>query len=203
MNGLETQVTVVVVYPDRARVTRQGEARLENGLHQIEIAGLPVRMNPDSARASARGTARARLLGLQVQRAFYTETPTEQVRTLEEQLETAQDEMGALEAQVALVVENRTRLDTLAGHTRQYARALAAGKITVEAQLAFFDALRQSAARLDDENLSLQVRKRVLERRIQQLKQQLDAAIESLKKSKLARGQRGRCEAGQILSPPR
>ncbi len=44
----------------------------------------------------------------------------------------------------------------------------------MEAQLAFFEALRQSTARLDDENLSLQVHKRTLERRIQQLKQQLD-----------------------------
>ncbi len=57
MDSLETRVTAVVVYPDRARVTRQGQAQLENGLHQIEIAGLPVRLNPDSARASARGTA--------------------------------------------------------------------------------------------------------------------------------------------------
>jgi uncharacterized protein (TIGR02231 family) len=174
MTSLETQVTAVVVYPDRARVTRQGQAQLENGLHQIEIAGLPVRLNPDSARAAARGTARARLLGLQVQRTFYTETPTEQVRLLEEQLEAAQDELSALEAQIARIAENRARLDSLAGHTRQYARALAAGKTTVVAQLDFFDALRQSAARLDEENLSLQVQKRGLERRLQQLKQQLD-----------------------------
>lgn len=174
MNNLETQVSSVVVYPDRARVTRQGQISLGNGLYHIELAGLPVRLNPDSARASARGTARARLLGLQVQRAFFAETPADQVRTLEEQLEGAQDEMLALEAQIALVVASRTRLDSLAGHTNLYARALAVGETTVEAQLAYFDALRQSIARLDDENLSLQARKRTLERRVQQLKQQLD-----------------------------
>lgn len=174
MISLETQVTAVAVYPDRARVTRQGQVQLDSGLNQIEISGLPARLNPDSARAAARGTARARLLGLQVQRAFYAETPTEQVRFLEEQLEAAQDEMGALEAQLARVAENRARLDSLAGHTRQYARALADGKTTVEAQLAYFDALRQGAARLDAERLSLQAQQRTLERRIQQLKQQLD-----------------------------
>lgn len=174
MDSLETQIVTVVVYPDRARVTRQGKIGLANGLHQIEISGLPVRMNPDSARASARGTAHARLLGMQVQREFYTETPTEQVRLLEEELEKAEDEMSALEAQISLVTAGRARLDALAGHTDLYARALAAGETTVEAQLAFFDALRQSGARLDEENLSLQSRKRALERRIQQLKQQLD-----------------------------
>jgi uncharacterized protein (TIGR02231 family) len=174
MLGLETRVTAVVVYPDRARVTRLGSTTFENGLHQIELSGLPVRMNPESARVSARGTARARLLGLQVQRAFYAETPTEQVRALEAQLEAAQDEMSALEAQIALVIESRKRLDSLAGHTDLYARALAAGETTVEAQLAYFDAIRRSAARLDDEGLSLQASKRVLERRIQQLQQQLE-----------------------------
>lgn len=174
MDNLETQVLAVVVYPDRARVTRQGQIILANGVHQIEISGLPVRMNPDSARASAHGTALARLLGLQMQRAFYTETPAEQVRLLEEQLEGAEDEMAALEAQIVQVTTSRARLDTLAGHTHLYARALAAGETTVEAQLTFFNALRQSSAQLDAENLSLQTRKRTLERRIQQIKQQLD-----------------------------
>lgn len=174
LNRVETQVTAVVVYPDRARVTRQGGMTLDNGLHQIEISGLPVRMNPESARISARGTAHARLLGLQVQRAFYTETPAEEARSLEEQLEAVQDEMTALEAKIALVTGNRNRLDTLAGHTKRYARALAAGKTTVEAQLAFFDALSHRAARLDEEQQAFQIQKRLLERRILQLTQQLD-----------------------------
>jgi uncharacterized protein (TIGR02231 family) len=174
MSSLETQVTAVVVYPDRARVTRLGRVTLENGLHQVELPGLPVRLNPDSARVSARGTAQARLLGLQMQRTFYADTPAAEARALEEQLEAAQDEMSSLEAQIALVTGSRTRLDSLAGHTDLYARSLAAGETTLEAQLAYFDKIRQSAARLDEENLTLQVRKRALERRVQQLKQQLD-----------------------------
>jgi uncharacterized protein (TIGR02231 family) len=82
--------------------------------------------------------------------------------------------MTALEAQITLVTGNRNRLDTLAGHTKRYARALAGGKTTVEAQLAFFDALSQRAARLDEEQQAFQIKKRLLERRILQLKQQLD-----------------------------
>ena len=174
MDYLDTQLTAVVVYPDRARVTRRGRIVLDNGLHQIEIQGLPVRLDSDSARVSARGTAGARLFGLQIQRAFYTETPAEQARLLEEQFEAAQDELGALDAQITRVVENRERLNSLAGHTKLYARALAAGETTVEAQMALFDALRQNAAQLDDESQALQVRKRTQERQIQQLKLQLE-----------------------------
>lgn len=174
MTSLETRLTTVVVYPDRARITRQGKIELAEGSHQLEVQGLPIQMNPDSTRIAARGAARARLMGLQVQRAFYTEAPVEQARELESQLEAAQDELQALEAQVTLVAQNRLRIEALAGHTKLYAKALGSGKMALEAQLALFDGLRQQAARLDAENLELLVRKRTLERRIEQLKNQLE-----------------------------
>ncbi len=174
MTELETNLIAVVVYPDRARLTRQGSIKLTEGSHQLEIQGLPVQMNPDSARIAAHGTARARLMGLQVQRVFYSETPAEQVRELESQLEAAQDELLALEAQVTLVGQNRLRIEALAGHTKLYAKALGTGKMDLEAQLALFDGLRKQAARLDAENLELLASKRSLERRIEQLTRQLD-----------------------------
>ena len=47
MNSLETDLKSVVVYPDRARLTRQGSIELAEGSHQLEIQGLPVQMNPE------------------------------------------------------------------------------------------------------------------------------------------------------------
>ena len=177
MSSLETTLNAVVVYPDRARLTRQGKIKLTAGSYQLEIPGLPLQMNPDSARIAARGAARARLMGLQVQRVFYTETPAEQARELESQLEAAQDELLALEAQVTLVGQNRQRIEALAGHTKLYAKALGSGKMELDAQLALFEGLRKQAARLDAENLELQAHKRTLERRIQQLKSQLEQIL--------------------------
>jgi len=174
MVELKTRLSAATVYPDRARLQRGGRLGVEAGLQRLEIAGLPRQMDPDSARVAARGTARARLLGLQVQKSFYSETPAEAVRQLEVQLEAAQDEMTALEASVRLVEESRARLDALAGHTEIYATALAAGEQSLEAQLALFDGLRGRAEALDAEQVELLASKRALERRIQQLKQQLD-----------------------------
>jgi uncharacterized protein (TIGR02231 family) len=174
MTKLDTHLIAVVVYPDRARLTRQGQLALQAGSHQVEIADLPLRMDPASARASARGTARARLMGLQVQRAFFAQTPAEQVRVLEEQLEAAQDKMSGLDAQVALLEQQRAHLDALAGHTELYATALAAGEMSFDQQSALFESLRKSAATLDTEHLELVGQKRALERQIQQIKRQLD-----------------------------
>lgn len=174
MATMSTRLTSVTVYPDRARVTRQGQVTLEAGLHQLEIADLPLRMDASSARAAARGTARARLLGLDIKRRAYAETPVEQVRQLEAQVEAAQDEQQALQARLALVSGARTRLDAIASHTELYATALAGGEQTPQAQLSMFDELRQQAAKLDDERLSLQQQQRSLERRLQALQRQLD-----------------------------
>ncbi len=87
MTELQTTIVAVSVYPDRARVTRSGTVTLEPGNHRLEVSELPLKLDAASVRASARGTARARLFGVDVRRDFYVETPAERVRELEKQTE--------------------------------------------------------------------------------------------------------------------
>jgi uncharacterized protein (TIGR02231 family) len=174
MIDLTTAIRAVTIYSDRARVTRSGKAAFEPGSHQVKVAELPLTLNPDSARAAARGAARARLLGLQVQRTYYAETPAEQVRQLEAQLEAIQDEITAVDAHIALARQSRVRMDALADQARVYARALAKGELSADAQMTLLDRFSQRAAQLDTEGQELAIRKRGLERRQQQLKGQLD-----------------------------
>jgi uncharacterized protein (TIGR02231 family) len=176
MAKLETTLFTVTVFPDRARVTRRGKIALETGTHSIEIPDLPIQLNPDSARASARGAARARLLGLQMERLYFAETPAEQVREMEMQLEALLDEMAGLDAQAELLKTNRARVSELLGHTLVFATALAAGEMTLEAQQTLFAGLHKQAGELDTQALSVAVQKRTLERRIQQVKKQLEQA---------------------------
>ena len=174
MSKLETTITAVTVYPDRARLARRGNAHFEPGNHKLEISGLPLAMNPDSVRASARGIARARLLGLQIERSFYSVAPQERVRELESQIEVLQDEIASLDAQAERARQSRNHLDELAGQSRVYARKLTAGKSSLEAQLSLFEGLRGQAEKLDAEILQIQVDKRRRERSITQLQNQLD-----------------------------
>jgi hypothetical protein len=89
MIQLATTIVSAIVYPDRARIVRQGGLSLTAGVHSLEIEKLPLSLNPDSLRVSAHGTARARLLGAQVKRTYYVETPSEKVRELEDGIEKA------------------------------------------------------------------------------------------------------------------
>ena len=174
MTQLNTKLTAVTVFTDRARVTRSGSLILEPGLHQLELSELPVRLLAESLRATARGTARARLLGVQAQRAFFVETPQEQIRELENQIEAAKAEAKRLEARAGLVTQNRAALEALAGQVQIYATALASGETSVEAQLALFDSLRARSEKLDDELQEIGAHQREVERRLQKLKNELD-----------------------------
>lgn len=179
MTPIKTSIVNVTVYPDQARITRSG------GLHVVpptsgsssqwlEIDGLPLELNPDSLRASARGTARTRLLGLQSEQTFYTEIPAELTRKLEEQVEAIQDEIQLLDLQAELTKQNRVNLDNLAGHTETYATALAAGEMSVEEQLGMFEGLRRHAGELDGELQKLSIEKRAKERQLQKTRNELN-----------------------------
>jgi uncharacterized protein (TIGR02231 family) len=173
MTELQTSISAVAVYPDRARVTRSGTATLEPGTHRLEMPALPLELDPASVRASARGTARARLLGVDVRRDFYVETPAERVHELEEQVERLQDEMRGLDAQVELLKREQTILGELGGQAEAYARGLAYAKTTASDQMALLDDLRSRAEGLNAALLDLAVRRRAMERRLQKLQNEL------------------------------
>ncbi len=174
MNMQDSTISAVTVYPDRARVTRSGITSLEFGQQVLEIPELPVQLDPDSVRVSAHGTAQARLLGVEVQRAFFTETPAEKVRELEIQVEAMQDEMSLLDARAEVVKQQRGIIDGLSSRTKTYALALAASELSWDAEQALFDGMRQRAEMLDRQQVELSASRRDLERRLQQLKNQLD-----------------------------
>lgn len=174
MTKLESQIAAVVVYPDRARVTRSGTVALQAGDHRLEVGELPSRLDEASVRASARGTARARLLGVDVRREFYAETPAERVRELERRVEELEDEMRGLDARAELLTQERSGVAALIGQTEAFARGLAFGKTDVEAQMALYDGLRERADGLDAALLELAGQRRELEGRLEKARSELE-----------------------------
>jgi uncharacterized protein (TIGR02231 family) len=174
MTELQTAITAVAVYPDRARVTHSGATTLKPGSHKLELPQLPLTLDAASVRASARGTAHARLLGVDVRRDFYEETPAERVRELEKQIEGLEDEVGGIDVQVELFQQERAAVGDLGGQTKAFAHGLAYGKTTAEAQMAVFDSLRKRAEEINAALLDLAVQRRDLERRLEKLRNELN-----------------------------
>lgn len=172
--AIRADIVAVTVFPDRARLTRSGRVSLEAGLHQLEIADLPLALLPDSVRASGRGTARAKLLGVSTHLIHYRETPATSARELEEQLQAAHDTGAELAARQNALSKEQANLETLGAQSETFARGLVLRNQKPEEQGAIFDFLRERLARLQAETLALAREKRENDKRVDQLKRQLE-----------------------------
>src|SRR5438067_10751748 len=133
MVPLQSRTIEVSVFPDRARVTRRGALALAAGVQTVELADLPLSLLPDSVRAAGRGTADVALLGVSTRRTYYSETPSDSARSLEQQLERLQDQDKALGDQAASIEVQLSFVKNLALQAaEQLARGIALGRAQMD-----------------------------------------------------------------------
>jgi uncharacterized protein (TIGR02231 family) len=177
---VESRITAVTVYPDRARISCNGESALETGIQQLIFDDLPLVLEPDSVRAGGAGTSQVRLLGVDVRRHHYEETPAEQVRQLEQEIEALTDELRILEDDKAGWLAQAKYLDGLRQATAEFARGLSRGKSTIEDQ-------QQLTQFLQEQDSAMRAAVRQLEAGQRELKRRLDKLQRELKEASSAR----------------
>lgn len=107
---VDSKISAVTVYTDRAVVTRTATVNLAGGQAELVFANLPESLLDQSLQVSGRGTAQALILDVSARRTFVDFTPNERLKQLEEQLRALQgddrkleDEAGVLAAQRAAI----------------------------------------------------------------------------------------------------
>ncbi|MCI0396986.1 MAG: mucoidy inhibitor MuiA family protein [Chloroflexi bacterium] len=170
---VETSVAAVTVYPDRARVTCRGQAQLATGLQRLIVDNLPLTLQPDSVRVGGRGTAQVRILGVDVNRAFYEQTPAEKVRELEQQIERLEDELRVLTDRQAAQAAHAKYLEGLRQATQEYARGLARGRTTVEEQTRLVQFIQEQDDQVRTTVRELEQQQREINRRLDKLRREL------------------------------
>lgn len=171
---IETTITDVTVYPDRARVACRGRSDLTKGQHQIVVGELPLALEAESVRVSGTGTARVRLRGVDVHRRHYAQAPAANVSALEEQIEKLQDELQALDDRQAVKQASIDHLKGLREATKQYAWGLARGRSTTENQAGLMRFFEDEDARLRGDLRALDVEQRELKEQLAKLQAELD-----------------------------
>ncbi len=171
--SVEIAVQDVTVYPDRARVSGLGSCELAAGLHRLVVPGLPPTMDTNSIRVRGSGTAVVRLLGVEVTRQFFEESPVETVRALESQIEEVQDALRVLEDQKAGWQAHGTYLDGIRQATAEFAKGLSRGKTTVAEQQQVIAFLQEQDEIMRTAVRQLEQEQRTLTRRLQKLQQEL------------------------------
>ena len=83
--AVDSRITAVTVYTDRAVVTRSATADLAAaGVHELVFEKLPATLNEQSLQVSGKGTAAATILDVSAKQTFLDFTPNERVKALEE-----------------------------------------------------------------------------------------------------------------------
>lgn len=171
---LETTITAVTVYPDRARVSRTGRIGVEPGQYHLEIPELPLTLSPESVRVSGRGTARARLGGVDVRRAFYTETPSASAAELERRIEEIKDKEAALTDEENVLKISLGFLNGLAKQGESYGKGLAYGKSGVKESAELLEFLTERATTAQDRRRAIAIEKREMDREKKKLQRELE-----------------------------
>jgi uncharacterized protein (TIGR02231 family) len=109
---VETQISEVTVYTNRALVTRRGTLTLTGEEQELIVEGLPPTLEAESVRTSAVGTVAVRLLGVRTERTFTSEAQPEheaelarQVQELGAQYQAVYNRLQALQMQQTFVKE--------------------------------------------------------------------------------------------------
>ncbi len=167
---LDAPITDVTVYPERALVVRRGTATIEAaGEHTLRVTGLPESsLQRTSLRATGRGPAGMRILGIEQASEFHAAPP-------EEMLSRLRDEIARLKGEIALVDERVKILDEQRGWLRnlgdQAARSIAYGisRGTAKAEEAgnVFSYSSQEAERLVASKIELDRRREELQRELE------------------------------------
>ena len=93
----ESKITEVVVFQDRALVTRQAEVELEPGVASIRLSGLPGTIEEQSITARGEGTAEVVLFGASLKTTQLTDSPSPRVKDLEDKIEALRDTRQEIE----------------------------------------------------------------------------------------------------------
>lgn len=170
-----SRIDAVTVYRQSARVTRVARVELGAGPARVVLDGLPLEIDDDSVRVEGKGTAKARVFGVAVDRVTIAETVAGDARAAEEQLLRLQDEDRALEDRARAAKARATFVESLRStYSEERAKNLAVRGVSHRewAELAAF--VQGELAAASAEQRKVEIARRELARRAAQAKADLD-----------------------------
>jgi uncharacterized protein (TIGR02231 family) len=106
----------VTVFPDGARVTREGSLRLSAGVHQVVFSDLPASVIESSFRLTVEGPAGTKLYGVSLRNDYTSEVVEGRTRLLREKLQALEDQRTDLTDRIET---RKTEMDLLKGLAKE------------------------------------------------------------------------------------
>ena len=158
---IQTQITAVTVYPDRALVARAGRAELQSGAQEIIVFGLPVQLQTDSLRASGRGEVAVKIIGVEARERPLLKPNNPTAREVQAQLDEVQDAAKAIYNAIERGDERAQTVKELARKSAaRYAQALAKAQTGFDQAAQMLDFVAAQLNQIDAERAQLEIQKR-------------------------------------------
>lgn len=176
MSHPPSAISQVTVFKDRAQVTRVQRVKIEAGAHKIDFSDLPLSLLTASLRASGKGTAKAKLLGVTSRQENYLETPAEAARELEEKILKIEDSDTELLAKIGVLEKERASLDALAAQSEMWARGIALRNRDPKEQGDVFDFISDRNNKINEQRLKIERDRRAIAKELDRLRRELKGA---------------------------
>lgn len=178
---VRTKIVEVSVYTDRARIKRRGTVTVEEGIHTLEIAQLPLNLDSSSLRASGTfkantSTAEAQLLSVNIHKVFYQETPDTRIKELEDQIQLLEDEDQAHADKIDALKVQATFAHSVAEKAgEQLARGVAFSRSDITQGSALMNFIAQETERTQEGIRQTSIERRTLDKKLDALRAELQA----------------------------
>ena len=171
---IDTLITAVTVYTDRALVTRQGKIQLAGTERELILTQLPTTLDPASVRVSGRGDVAVKLRGVTTDRQYTIEPVIERIAELTERIDRLESDKRQLQYQINTIALQSSFIYGLREKTETtFSRSLASQQIGLEdtQNLIDFIGAKNSEYALATEDLQQQQRQ--IEKQLKAIQMQL------------------------------
>jgi len=105
--AVNSTISAVTVFPDRAQVSRTTTVKLAPGRQQVLFAGLPLTLQDDSVRVTGSGGAGARVIDVSVRRQYLDKPFGEALKKLTEQKTAVEEGLRAVDGRLAALASQK------------------------------------------------------------------------------------------------
>jgi uncharacterized protein (TIGR02231 family) len=110
---VESHITGVTVYPDRARVTREAAVELPPGAHRLAIQGLPTWLDRGSVQARLADSSAGEILDVSIRKDYFSQATDADVRAAEEAVLELTDALAALEDELHVLERQAEQVNAI------------------------------------------------------------------------------------------
>jgi len=170
----KSAVESVIVYPDRALVTRTAAVTLKPGDYRITFPDLPGEAVEESLRISGKGTAKAKIGTVESRKVYLEAASKDEVRKLQDEIQSLQDQDKKLSDDLAIANKQKDFYQAIQFHNAEvWSKEITVGKTSVEEWAKVVSFLENGQAKAAGTAQGLEISRRELKNKIDTLKKRL------------------------------